>query len=67
MRAIHDVPHRAGAECPVTGGLPFSAGLLVSRRPERRRYRSDAELRGDRARWERQWNEQREAVSTRAV
>ena len=32
--------------------------IQVRRQPERRRYRSDAELRNERARLERQWNEQ---------
>ncbi len=31
--------------------------VLASRQPERRRYRSDTELRKERAQWERQWNE----------
>src|SRR6266851_3636458 len=31
--------------------------VLASGQPERRRYRSDTELRKERAQWERQWNE----------
>ena len=56
-------PHVSGQGVSQSDDRPNARERQASRQPERRRYRSDTELRKARAQWERQWNERQAAPS----